>query len=210
MLDTRILSCMVLLVATSAACVSVETGGDDNGTTNGTTMMSPQVDDDVSIPTMSMTSTSDLMEEAFEACLRTTDMAERQIASSCSHNATSMEIVDAFLAQHAEAVAARPLPGSGREAFAVAGINDTNTMIQQQFADVDLGDTINDVTVTLAAMQLVMEQLTRMMGQNQEELRATMYNLRLATHSIKEFSRTIEERPSSLVFERKPRARKVK
>lgn len=89
----------------------------------------------------------------------------------------------------------------------VAGIDDTNRMIQGQFEDVNIGGTINDVTVTLASMQLVLEQLTRMMGQNQDELRATMYNLRLATQSIKEFSRTLEERPSSLVFERKPKKR---
>lgn len=91
----------------------------------------------------------------------------------------------------------------------VAGIDQTNRMIQEQFESVELGDTINDVTVTLASMQLVLEQLTRMMGQNQEELRATMYNLRLATQSIKEFSRTIEERPSSLIFDRKPKRRKL-
>lgn len=91
----------------------------------------------------------------------------------------------------------------------VAGIDDTNRMIQAQFEDVDIGGTINDVTVTLASMQLVLEQLTRLMGQNQEELRATMYNLRMATQSIKEFSRTVEERPSSLVFERKRKKRKL-
>ncbi len=91
----------------------------------------------------------------------------------------------------------------------VSGIDDTNRMIQRQFEDVDLGGTINSVTVTLASMQLVLEQLTRMMGQNQEELRTTMYNLRLATQSIKEFSRQVEERPSSLVFERKPKQRKL-
>ena len=91
----------------------------------------------------------------------------------------------------------------------VAGIDETNRMIQDQFESVDLGGTINDVTVTLTSMQLVMERLTKMMGQNQEELRATMYNLRLATQSIKEFSRSIEERPSSLVFDRKPKKRKL-
>lgn len=91
----------------------------------------------------------------------------------------------------------------------VAGIDETNQMIQRQFEGVDLGGTINSVTVTLASMQLVLEQLTRMMGQNQEELRATMYNLRLATQSIKEFSRQVEERPSSLVFEQKPKKRKL-
>lgn len=91
----------------------------------------------------------------------------------------------------------------------VSGIDETNRMIQGQFAEVNIGGTINDVTVTLASMQLVLEQLTRMMGQNQDELRATMYNLRLATQSIKEFSRSLEERPSSLVFERKPKERKL-
>lgn len=91
----------------------------------------------------------------------------------------------------------------------VAGIDETNQMIQRQFEGVDIGSTINDVTLTLASMQLVLEQLTRMIGQNQEELRATMYNLRLATQSVKEFSRTIEERPSSLLFERRPKKRKL-
>lgn len=91
----------------------------------------------------------------------------------------------------------------------IAGIDETNRMIQRQFEEVDIGGTINNVTVTLASMQLVLEQLTRLMGQNQEELRATMYNVRMATQSIKEFSRTVEERPSSLVFEKKPKKRKL-
>ncbi len=91
----------------------------------------------------------------------------------------------------------------------IAGIDETNRMIQEQFGKVDIQGTINDVTVTLTGMQLVLEQLTRMMGQNQDQLRATMYNLRRATQSIKEFSRSIEERPSSLIFNKKPKKRKL-
>lgn len=89
----------------------------------------------------------------------------------------------------------------------VAGINDTNTMIQGIFQDVQLGRTIENVTVTLGAMQLLLEQLTQMMGQNQEQLRAAMYNMRLATESIKEFSRSIERRPSVLIFDEDPEPR---
>lgn len=91
----------------------------------------------------------------------------------------------------------------------VAGINDTNSMIQGVFEDVELGRTIENVTVTLGAMQLLLEQLTQMMGQNQEQLRATMYNMRLATDSIKEFSRSIERRPSLLIFQDDPKPREL-
>lgn len=94
-----------------------------------------------------------------------------------------------------------------RLAETVDGINDTNSMIQGVFADVELSRTIENVTVTLGAMQLLLEQLTQMMGQNQEQLRATMYNMRLATESIKEFSRTLERRPSLLIFDEDPEPR---
>ena len=89
----------------------------------------------------------------------------------------------------------------------IAGIEQTNLMIQEQFAGIDLRSTVTNVGRTLAAMQLVLEQFTHMLGQNQGELRAAMYNLRLATQSIKEFSRTVQERPSSLIFESKPKPR---
>lgn len=91
----------------------------------------------------------------------------------------------------------------------IAGIDETNHMIQKQFEGVNLGGTIDNVSVTLASMQLVLERLTQMMGQNQEELRATMYNLRLATQSIKEFSRKVEERPSALIFQHRAKKRKL-
>jgi phospholipid/cholesterol/gamma-HCH transport system substrate-binding protein len=94
-----------------------------------------------------------------------------------------------------------------RLAETVNGINDTNMMIQGVFADVELGRTIENVTVTLGAMQLLLEQLTQMMGQNQEQLRAAMYNMRLATESIKEFSRSVERRPSLLIFDEDPEPR---
>lgn len=89
------------------------------------------------------------------------------------------------------------------------GINDTNSMIQGIFDDVQLGQTIENVTVTLGAMQLLLEQLTQMMGQNQEQLRATMYNLRLSTESLKEFSRSVERRPSLLLFDENPKEREL-
>ncbi len=96
-----------------------------------------------------------------------------------------------------------------RLAETMSGINDTNTMIQGVFADVELSRTIENVTVTLGAMQLLLEQLTQMMGQNQEQLRATMYNMRLATDSIKEFSRSLERKPSLLIFDEDPEPREL-
>ncbi len=91
----------------------------------------------------------------------------------------------------------------------IAGIDETNSMIQKQFADLDLRTTVTNVSRTLAGLQLVMAELTKLMGQNQDELRAAMYNLRLATQSIKEFSRSVEEQPSSLIFDSKPKPRKL-
>ena len=91
----------------------------------------------------------------------------------------------------------------------IAGIDETNRMIQEQFAGIELRKAVNSVSLTLGSMQLVLEQLTQMIGQNQDELRAAMYNLRLATQSIKEFSRAIQEEPSILIFDEKPKPRKL-
>ena len=92
---------------------------------------------------------------------------------------------------------------------AVGGLEETNRMIQTRLESVDLEGTVNSVTVTLNAMQLLLERMTQMMGQNQEQLRATMYNLRLTTESLKDFARSIEREPSRLLFDDPPDAREL-
>lgn len=92
---------------------------------------------------------------------------------------------------------------------AVANLNETNLMIQDQLRDVDLSGTLQRVTVTLAALQIALQQLTQVVGQNQDQLRSTMYNLRTATESLKEFGRKVEEQPSRLLFDSAPSERRL-
>lgn len=91
----------------------------------------------------------------------------------------------------------------------VANLNETNKMVQDRLLEVDFSGTLQRVTVTLASLQMALEQLSQVVGQNQDQLRATMYNLRLATESLKDFGRKVEQQPSRLLFDDAPDAREL-
>ncbi len=91
----------------------------------------------------------------------------------------------------------------------MAGLNQTNELVQQRLLNVDLSGAVQRVTVVLGALQVALERMSNVVGQNQEQLRATMYNLRIATDSLKQFSREIEEKPNRLLFSDAPEEREL-
>lgn len=91
----------------------------------------------------------------------------------------------------------------------MANLNETNTMVQERLLNVDFAGTLQRVTVTLSALQMALEQLTQVVGQNQDQIRATMYNLRVATESLKSFGRKVDQQPSRLLFDSAPDEREL-
>lgn len=62
---------------------------------------------------------SDLMGEAIASCQRLIAGFEPMVVERCSYSPSTSEIVDGFAQLHADAVASRPLPGRGLEAYAL-------------------------------------------------------------------------------------------
>lgn len=91
----------------------------------------------------------------------------------------------------------------------VGDLRETNKLLQDKLLDVDLSGTIQRVAVTLGALQIALEQMSQVVGQNKEQLRATMYNIRIATESLKQFGRQVESDPSQLLFAEPPQERDI-
>lgn len=119
-------------------------------------------------------------------------------------------------------VASRELPSimrEGRGVIAVArtkvdgvdvvpllnGLVQTNQLVQAKINALDL----NRIFTTLNTLQTLVVKLIGTMSQNQEQVRAMLYNLRRTTDNLKDLSRALKDKPSRLVFEDKPAPRKL-
>ncbi|MGM0555463.1 MAG: MlaD family protein [Myxococcota bacterium] len=91
----------------------------------------------------------------------------------------------------------------------VAGVRDTNEMIQARLESLDVGQTMKQVAGALDTFRVLLTEATETLSQNQDQLRATMYNLRMASESLKEFSRSLESKPSRLIFDEEQTERKM-
>jgi phospholipid/cholesterol/gamma-HCH transport system substrate-binding protein len=91
----------------------------------------------------------------------------------------------------------------------VAGVRETNTMIQERLATLDVGNTMKQVAGALDTFRVLLTEVTETLSQNQDQFRATMYNLRMASESLKEFSRSLESKPSRLIFDEEQRERNM-
>lgn len=92
----------------------------------------------------------------------------------------------------------------------VAGVRETNALVQQRLQSMEVGEAVQRVTATLGTLQVLLQQLTETVGQNQHQISATMQNLRQATQSLKEFSRDLELREkNSLIFGDAPEEREL-
>lgn len=87
----------------------------------------------------------------------------------------------------------------------VKGVNETNTVLRGEIEALDM----RAVSGTLAQLEVVLGQVSKSVGQNQEQVRAMMFNLRQTTDYLKDVSRSLSDKPSRLIFEDKPEPRRL-
>lgn len=85
----------------------------------------------------------------------------------------------------------------------VQGLIDTNSAVQLTLKELDL----KSIVSVMLTLQGLVQQLTQTMGQNQEHLRAMLFNMRRTTDNLRDMSRELRDKPSRLVFEDKPEPR---
>ncbi len=85
------------------------------------------------------------------------------------------------------------------------GFDQTNDVLRSKIAEVDVTSLVD----TLVTLQALVIELSKSLGQNQDQLRAVMLNMRLTTDNLKDLSRSVKDQPSSLIFENAPKERKV-
>lgn len=86
----------------------------------------------------------------------------------------------------------------------VRGVDMTVRTLEGKLAQVPLGALAQALERSLMALEVVMLRVGQSLGQNQDQLRAAMMNLRLASDEIKELSRSLREEPSRLLFSDPP------
>jgi phospholipid/cholesterol/gamma-HCH transport system substrate-binding protein len=89
----------------------------------------------------------------------------------------------------------------------VQGVNKTVRTFESKLADVPLGALATALERTLVALEVVMMRVGQSLGQNQDQLRAGLMNLRQASDELKELSRSLREDPSRLIFSNPPAER---
>ena len=87
----------------------------------------------------------------------------------------------------------------------VGGLNQTNASLRAQIESLDPAA----LSGAIAALQELVVQLVRGIGQNQDQLRVTLYNMRRASDDFKDLSRSLREKPSRLVFDSPPEEREL-
>jgi phospholipid/cholesterol/gamma-HCH transport system substrate-binding protein len=91
----------------------------------------------------------------------------------------------------------------------VNGLNETNSVVRARLEDLDLTGTVEQLSVTLTSVQRLLAQVVLTMSQNQDQVRATLFNLRRTTDNLKDLSRTLRNDPSKLIFSDKPQERET-
>ncbi len=91
----------------------------------------------------------------------------------------------------------------------VAQFRQTNQMVQEQLRSLNAGTAMQKVTVALDTLTTLLQNLSQTVNQNQDQIRATLYNLRQAAESFKELARSLNAKPSRLFFNEKPKQRKL-
>lgn len=87
----------------------------------------------------------------------------------------------------------------------VQGVGKTNHALRLGISALDP----KVVLGTLSTLQLLLAQISKSFGQNQDQLRVMMSNLRQTTDYLKEVSRTLSDRPSRLIFDEQPKPRQL-
>lgn len=71
----------------------------------------------------------------------------------------------------------------------------------------DLQQTLSQLNGALAAFRVLVVQATRTVQQNQDDVRATVHNLRRASDDLKSLSRAVRQQPSLILFDDPPQER---
>jgi phospholipid/cholesterol/gamma-HCH transport system substrate-binding protein len=89
----------------------------------------------------------------------------------------------------------------------VAEFRQTNVMVQERLEGLEVGDTMQRVSAALDTLTTLLNNLSQTVNQNQDQLRATLYNFRQAAESFKELARSLRSQPSRLFFDEEPEPR---
>lgn len=88
-----------------------------------------------------------------------------------------------------------------------AEIRETAAFARKTVKGLELDRAIDGVLVTLGSLQRLLDGVAQTVGQNQESIRLTIHNLRRASDSLRDLSRTFQEKPVIQVFGREPKER---
>lgn len=91
----------------------------------------------------------------------------------------------------------------------VAEFRQTNIMVQERLEGLEVGDTMQRVSAALDTLTALLNNLSQTVNQNQDQLRATLYNFRQAAESFKELARSLRSQPSRLFFDEEPAPREL-
>lgn len=89
----------------------------------------------------------------------------------------------------------------------VAELRETNDLVRSRIKKMDADKAVDNVTVALQRLQHLLEQMSKMIGQNQDSLRVTIHNLRSVSQNLKELSKTFQEKPYIQIFGNQPKER---
>jgi phospholipid/cholesterol/gamma-HCH transport system substrate-binding protein len=92
---------------------------------------------------------------------------------------------------------------------AVDELRHTNMLVQQRLESVEFAETIEKSAVALDSLTVLLNNLSQTVSQNQDQLRATLFNFRLAAESFKELARSLRAKPSRLLFDDQPKPREL-
>jgi phospholipid/cholesterol/gamma-HCH transport system substrate-binding protein len=90
---------------------------------------------------------------------------------------------------------------------AVSEVRETNELVKSRIENMDADKAVDNVTVALKRLQHLLEQMSETIGQNKDSLRVTIQNLRSVSETLKNMSRTFQEKPFIQIFGNQPKER---
>lgn len=91
----------------------------------------------------------------------------------------------------------------------IQGLAATNLILQERIKALDFQGTLASLMKTMAAVQRLLSQVVVTMAQNEEQVRATLYNVRQTSENIEDLSRQLRDQPSRLLFDDRPPEREL-
>jgi phospholipid/cholesterol/gamma-HCH transport system substrate-binding protein len=91
----------------------------------------------------------------------------------------------------------------------IAGVRETNSMIQDRVRQIDIKTAVDHVNVALETLRQLLDRLSQTIAQNQDSFRVIISNIRTVTENLKQISRTFQEKPYIRLFGGDPPERKL-